>query len=399
MKRWNEKYHDKFKRHSLSGQLLDLKNLREAWEKVRANKGCAGIDGESVGQFEAQRERNLREIQRLLRQDRYQFQPVRRVYIPKADGKQRSLGIPTVRDRIVQQAVKSLLEPIFEEIFLPCSHGYRPNKNAHQAIEKAEAYLEHGYHWVVDADIQGFFDHVDHQICLDLVREKIADGRILDLITAMLQSGVMKEGKIEETVEGTPQGGVISPLLANIYLNHFDRRMGENGYLLIRYADDLLIFCKTESEAQRVLQTATETMEQELRLTLNPEKTRIVMARKKGVEFLGFRFNGRWRRPKDKAVDKFREAIRYRTRRAQPKNVQNVIELINPIIEGWGRYFCKGTPKTIFRILDSWIRGRIRCFKAKKRTKKVILYTLPKTALERMGLVSLESLISRNPIP
>lgn len=395
MKKWNEKYHDKFKLHSLSGQLWDKQYLERAWKKVRANRGSAGIDRESIGLFGAQLEQNLAEIQRLLRQDRYQPQPVKRIYIPKSDGRQRPLGIPTVRDRVVQQAVKNLLEPIFEEIFLPCSHGYRPGKSAHQAIRKAETYLERGYRWVVDADIQGFFDHVDHQILMDLVREKVADGRILDLVESFLKSGVMEGDRYEESIEGTPQGGVISPLLANIYLNHLDRRMGEEGYLLIRYADDILIFCKTEYEAEKALQMAKQILEQELRLTLNPEKTKIVMARKKGVEFLGFRFNGRWCRPSDGAIEKFRDTIRYRTRRQQPKNVSMVIRSINPIILGWGRYFGIGTVNKLYDTLDSWLRARIRCFKAKKRQKSIILYTLPSSTLQEMGLVSLTSLITR----
>ena len=234
MKKWNEKYHDKYKRYSLKGQLIELGRLHAAWSKVRSNKGAGGIDGVSIEDFEANLEQNLLEIQRLIKENRYEPQPVRRVYIPKSDGGQRPLGIPTIRDRVVQQVLKDVLEPIFEEIFLPCSHGYRPGMNAHQAIGKAEGYLERGYHWVVDADIKGFFDHVVDQILMDLVREKIADGRVLDLVEAFLKSGVMMEGSFEETTEGTPQGGVISPLLANIYLNHFDRRMGEEGFLLLR---------------------------------------------------------------------------------------------------------------------------------------------------------------------
>lgn len=264
MKRWNEKYHDKFKRFSLSGQLLDIRNLSKAWTKVRANKGSGGVDGESIASFEAHLEQNLAETLRLLNEKRYQPQPVRRVYIPKSDGRQRPLGIPTIRDRVVQQAIRDILEPIFEEIFLPNSHGYRAGKNAHQAVDKAEAYLNKGYGWVVDADIQGFFDHVDHKILMDLVCEKVADGRILGLVEAVLKSGVMEDGKFTETEEGTPQGGVISPLLANIYLNHFDRRMGEQGYLLLRYADDFLIFCKEEWEAKKALETARQILERAL---------------------------------------------------------------------------------------------------------------------------------------
>lgn len=399
MRKWNERYHDKYKRYSLKGQLLEPRRLHEAWLKVKANKGAGGIDGENIERFGANLEQNLLETQRQIRENRYQPQPVRRVYIPKVDGGQRPLGIPTVRDRVVQQALKDILEPIFEEIFLPCSHGYRPGMNAHQAIRKAEAYLERGYHWVVDADIKGFFDHVNHQILMDLVREKIADGRVLDLVEAFLKAGVMNDGCFEETFEGTPQGGVISPLLANIYLNHFDRRLGEEGFLLLRYADDLLVFCKNEWEADKALRTAQRIMEEELKLTLHPDKTRIVYARREGVEFLGFKFNGRWRRPGNKAVDRFRDAIRHKTRRQQPKNIRMVIRSINPIISGWGRYFRGGTVRTLFRALDSWICSRIRCFKAKRRTKSVILYTLPRDVLQQAGLVLLSSLIPDEPPP
>jgi group II intron reverse transcriptase/maturase len=244
MKKWNQQYHDKFKRHTLIFQVWDEKNLERAWKQVKANKGSAGIDDITIEQFEQNLQQNLAEIQRLLKENRYVPKPVKRVFIPKGNGKMRPLGIPTVRDRVVQQALKNVLEPIFEEIFLPQSHGYRPNTNAHAAVRKAEAYLEKGYHWVVDADIEGFFDHVDHQILMDLVCEKVSDGRVLSLVESFLKSGVMNEGVFEESVEGTPQGGNLSPLLANIYLNHFDRRMGDYGYLLLRYADDIVIFCK-----------------------------------------------------------------------------------------------------------------------------------------------------------
>lgn len=374
---------------------MDIRNLTKAWTKVKANRGSGGVDGESLASFEANLEQNLTETLRLLKEKHYQPQPVRRVYIPKPDGRRRPLGIPTIRDRVVQQAIKDLLEPIFEEIFLPNSHGYRAGKNAHQAVAKAEAYLNKGYRWVLDADIQGFFDHVDHQILMDLVREKVADGRILDLLEAFLKSGVMEDGEFAETMEGTPQGGVISPLMANIYLNHFDRRMGEEGFLLLRYADDFLVFCKEEWEAKKALDLAKQILGKELKLTLHPDKTRIMNARVHGVEFVGFKFNGRWRRPRDKAIKRFKDEIRYRTRRQQPRNLQMVIQNINPVIRGWGNYFGKGAGFKRFIHLDSWIRMRLRCFKAKKRSKPVIKYTLPGSVLTKMGLVSLISFIHR----
>ncbi len=393
MKKWNQQYHDRFKRHTLINQVWNEENLGKAWKQVRENKGSAGIDNVTIEEFERNLAQNLAEIQRLLKEGRYVPHPVKRVFIPKDNGKMRPLGIPTVRDRVVQQALKNILEPIFEEIFLPHSHGYRPNTDAHAAIRKAEAFLNAGYHWVVDADIKGFFDHVDHQILMDLVCEKVSDGRVLSLVESFLKSGIMNEGILEESIEGTPQGGNLSPLLANIYLNHFDRRMGDYGYLLLRYADDIVIFCKYEWEAEDALKRAKEILEGELKLELSPEKTKILHARKKGVEFLGFHFNGRWRRPRDKAKKKFKEAIKRKTRRQQPKNLEMVIRSLNPIIRGWGNYFKGGTVKKLFEELDGYIRARLRSFQAKKRTWKVILYTLPKPELEKLGLVSLSSLL------
>jgi RNA-directed DNA polymerase len=392
MKKWNQRYHDKFKKHSLIDQVWNEKNLEKAWKRVKENKGSAGIDRVTIQEFENNLPQNLTEIQRLLKEKRYTPKPVKRVLIPKDNGKMRPLGIPTVRDRVVQQALKNVLEPIYEETFLPQSHGYRPNTNAHMAVRKAEEYLESGYHWVVDADIKGFFDHVDHQILMDLVCEKVSDGRVLSLIESFLASGIMNDGVFEASTEGTPQGGNLSPLLANVYLHHFDRRMTELGYLHLRYADDILIFCTYKWEAEDALKRAKEILEGELNLTLSPEKTKIVHGRKKGVEFLGFHFNGRWRRPKPKAVKKFKAEIKLRTRRQQPRNLESVIASINPVIMGWGYYFKDGTVKKLFEELDGYIRGRLRSFKAKKRTWRIILYTLPKPELEKIGLISLSSL-------
>ncbi len=394
MKKWNQQYHDKFKEFALIHKVWSEKNLVQAWKSVKANKGSAGVDGITIEQFEQNLQQNLNEIHRLLKEKRYEPRPVLRVLIPKDNGKMRKLGIPTVRDRVVQQALKNVLEPIFEEIFLPQSHGYRPNTNAHAAVRKGEVFIRRGYHWVVDADIEGFFDHVDHQIMMDLVCEKVADGRVLSLIESFLKSGIMNDGVFEESMEGTPQGGNISPLLSNIYLNHFDRRMGDFGYLLLRYADDIVIFCKFVSDAQDALKRAKEILEGELKLKLSPEKTKIAPARSKGVEFLGFRFNGRYRSPRDKAKKKFKEEIKRRTRRQQPVNLETVIRFLNPVIRGWGNYFKEGTVKTLFSELDGYIRGRLRSFEAKKRNWNTILFTLPESELRKMGLASLTSLLN-----
>ncbi len=205
MKKWNQQYHDKLKAFALIHKVWEQKNLERAWKSVKANKGSAGIDNITTEQFEQNLPQNLAEIQRLLREKRYEPSPVLRVLIPKDNGKMRKLGIPTVRDRVVQQALKNVLEPIFEEIFLSQSHGYRPNTDAHAAVRKGEAYLEKGYHWVVDADIEGFFDHVDHQIMMDLVCEKIADGRVLSLIESFLKSGIMNEGVSRRALKALPR--------------------------------------------------------------------------------------------------------------------------------------------------------------------------------------------------
>lgn len=395
MKKWNQKYHDKFKKHSLINQVWNEKNLGEAWKRVKENKGSAGVDSISIGEFEQNLAQNLEEIQRLLKENRYVPKPVKRVSIPKDNGKIRKLGIPSVRDRVVQQVLKNILEPIFEEIFLPQSHGYRPNMDAHGAIRKAEAFLEAGYQWIVDVDIKEFFDHVDHRILMDLVCEKVSDGRVLSLIESFLECGIMNEGILEASIEGTPQGGNLSPLLSNIYLNHFDRRMGDYGYLLLRYADDILIFCRYEWEAEDALKRAGEILERELKLKLNPEKTKIVQA-KKGVDFLGFHLNGKWRSPRDKAKKKFKEEIKQRTRRQQPKKLETVIQSIDPIIRGWGNYYKGGTVKTLYKQLDAYIRGRLRCFQVKRRTLKILLHTLPNSELAKMGLISLTSLLDKS---
>ena len=237
-----EKERKRKKYHSLIDKVWNWRNLNDAWEKVKQNRGAGGIDEVSIEEFERNLEQNLNEIQRLLRQDRYKPKPVKRVYIPKPDGKQRPLSIPTIRDRVVQQALKNVIEPIFEAEFLDSSFGYRAGKSAKQAIERIEEIRNEGHEWVADADIKAFFDTVNHEKLIDAVAERISDGRILRLIRAFLKADIAEQGKgLAENVIGTPQGGVISPLLANIYLHYFDVRMAELGYEVVRYADDFLV--------------------------------------------------------------------------------------------------------------------------------------------------------------
>ncbi|HJH27724.1 MAG TPA: group II intron reverse transcriptase/maturase, partial [Methanophagales archaeon] len=262
----------KKKCHSLIDKVWNWRNLNEAWEKVKQNRGAGGIDDVTIDEFERNLEQNLNELQRLLKQDRYKPNPVKRGYIPKPDGKQRPLGIPTIRDRVVQQALKNVIEPIFEAEFSGSSFGYRPGKSAKQAIERIEEVRDEGHEWVVDADIKAFFDTVNHEKLIDAVAERISDGRVLRLIRAFLEADIMEQGqRLAKNVIGTPQGGVISPLLANIYLHYFNERMAELGYEVVRYADDFLVLCGSEEEA---ISHVKEILE-ELELTLHPQKTKI----------------------------------------------------------------------------------------------------------------------------
>ncbi|MFQ5758943.1 MAG: group II intron reverse transcriptase/maturase [Candidatus Bathyarchaeia archaeon] len=381
----------KQKWHSLIDKVWNFNNLRRAWTKVKANRGAGGIDSVTIEQFEANLERNLKEINRLLREDRYKPTPVRRKYIPKSDGRYRPLGIPTVRDRVVQQALKNILEPIFEEEFLECSYGYRPRKNAHEAIGAIEKARDEGFEWVVDADITAFFDSVDHEKLIDSVAEKISDGRVLRLIRAFLEAGAMDAVEFQATMVGTPQGGVISPLLANIYLHNYDRAMMEASYRLIRYADDFVVLCASQEEAKGALRE-TERLLKELGLELHSEKTKITSIAK-GVDFLGFTIYIAHKVPKETAVKKFKDAVRVRTRRQQPRSLREVIEKLNPVILGWGHYYKIGNVNWLYQGLDSWTRMRLRAFK-EKRKSYVSNSRIANSDLKDLGLKSLSTLLN-----
>lgn len=383
----------KCKFYSLYDKVYALPNLAEAWFKVRRNKGASGIDRETIQQFEQNLDRNLWELHRLLKEKRYSPKSVRRVYIPKSDDRQRPLGIPTVRDRIVQQAVLNIIEPIFESKFCDCSYGFRSNRSAHQAVEKIKQYYEMGYRWVVDADIQAYFDNINHDILMNFVKEEIVDGSVLKLIRAWLTAGVMDGMKLTKTMTGTPQGGVISPLLANIYLNYFDKVMTERGYKLVRYCDDFVILCKLERKAMRALEVTKKIVEEKLKLTIHPEKTRVVHF-DQGFEFLGFKFCWKYTRPREKSLQNFKDKVRNATRRQQGNNLKFVIGNLNPIVRGWGNYYKKSNVKRLFRDLDQWIRMRLRAFIEKKKAISHQNRRIPNKLLEEQGLVSLSSLIT-----
>jgi group II intron reverse transcriptase/maturase len=410
---WNKKYHEKHKVFSLYGHLLAFNRLFEAWTKVKQNRGAGGVDQITIEMYERQCDLHLKTLQRHLQEKTYRPGPVRRVQIEKDySDTLRNLGIPTIQDRVLQQALKDLLEPIFDPFFSEHSYGYRPGRSAHDALRAAQT-LRERYDWIVDADIKGFFDNVNHDILLDLVNERISDGSILCLLRSILQAGVYFEGEVHPTERGTPQGGVISPLLANIYLNHLDRRLKEMGYSFVRYADDHLIFCSSREEAQSALAFVNEVLSEELSLELSPEKTKLCCIKRgddptvplkecRPFEFLGFRIHKWWMTPTERSVKRFKDKIRRLTIRHHKYQNDSWIPALNAVIRGWGNYFRIGTVKMLFKRLSRWIRIRIRLILGRRRRWKIrynrrwltTLYRVyPNSFLKKMGLITLDSLL------
>jgi len=384
----------KFKVHSLIDKVYKPLNLYIAWEKVKANRGSGGVDRVSIEDFDENLAQNLDEIHRLLKEDRYSPQPVRRVWIPKSNGDKRPLGIPSVRDRVVQQALLNRLQRIFEPKFCDCNFGFRAQRSPHQAIARVEEYLKGGYQWVLEVDIEKFFDSVNQKKLIDLVAQEIADGRVLRLIQSFLRCGVMEDMKVEYRVTGTPQGGVISPLLANIYLHPYDEKMTQEGYKAVRFADDIIILCRSRTEAEKALRRTREILEGELSLKLNSQKTKITHKRKT-FEFLGFLFGcgySDYKIPRERAVKAFKDRVRHLTRRHQPKSMSQIISELNPVVRGWGNYFLKGNCQRIFDQLDFWLRNRVTAFKL-KRQGGYGHRKYPYSKLRAMGMLFLKDLL------
>ncbi|MGN9056399.1 group II intron reverse transcriptase/maturase [Bariatricus sp. HCP28S3_A7] len=352
--------------HALYDRIFRLDILWRAWKEVRENKGSAGIDGITFEMIEEYGvEEYLLDIQEDLKNKKYRPKPVKRVYIPKPDGKQRPLGIPTIRDRIVQQACKIVIEPVFEANFLDSSYGFRPKRDAKQATEKVKKELYKNW-YVVDADIQGYFENINHEILLGLINRRISDRRVIKLCRQWLQAGVIENGKYYPTEKGSPQGGVISPLLANIYLHVLDSYWGKHKELgvIVRYADDCIIMVGSEMSANRVMRNISRFIEEKLGLKVNVTKSKV--DRPSGLKYLGFGFYFDSRahqykaKPHAKSVEKFKKRMKILTRRSWGVSNSYKVEKLNQLIRGWINYFKIGSMKTLCKELDANIRFRLR---------------------------------------
>lgn len=344
-------------------QVLHRNNLNKAYLRVKANKGVGGVDGIEMDELLDYLKENKETIVQSIRDRKYKPQPVRRVEIPKGNGKTRKLGIPTLVDRVIQQAIVQVLTPICEEYFSEYSYGFRPGRSCEMAITQALEYLNDGCEWMVDIDLEKFFDKVSHDRLMSYVHVMINDADTESLITRFLKSGVMEDGKVTKSTEGTPQGGNLSPLLSNIMLNQLDKELEARGLHFVRYADDIAIFVRSEASAKRVMYSVTRWIEKKLGLTVNMEKTKV--SRPVKTKLLGFGFyknkTGQWRaRPHGDSVKKFKQKIKQLTKRKWSINLRERISKINALTRGWINYFAICDMKTIMRNMDAHLRTQLR---------------------------------------
>jgi RNA-directed DNA polymerase len=354
---------------SLIDKVVRPSTLEAAWQRVARNKGAAGVDGQSVARFAYQSERYLLELHTELKAETYRPSPVKRVEIPKGDGKTRPLGIPAVRDRIVQAALKMVIEPIFEVQFREGSYGFRPGRGCKDALREVDRLLKEGYTHVVDADLKGYFDTIPHDRLMALVAGSISDGRVLSLIESFLHQDIMTETARWQPDAGTPQGAVLSPLLANLYLHPLDLLMEQGGFRMVRYADDFVILCASEAEAEAALRQVTAWVTGN-GLTLHPDKTKVCDSQQpgQGFDFLGYRFEAGMRFVRAKSLRAFKDKLRARTIRSRGDSLRQIVEDINPMLRGWFGYFKHARPR-LFRRLDGFVRRRLRAILRKQERR------------------------------
>lgn len=355
-------------------RVVDIRHLEESFKAVKRNRGSAGVDNTTISDYKINLKNNLEILQKKLIEEKYVPKPVKRVYIDKEDGSKRPLGIPTVEDRIVQQALKLVIEPSFESKFQNCSYGFRPKKNAHMAVAKVRKNLKFKYRYVIDADLKSYFDMIDHDLLMDELRKEISDESILNLVELTLKSGVVDNGCFYETQKGSTQGGVASPLFANVYLHPLDTLILERGHEMVRYADDFVVFHKSRKGAERVLKWITNFLEKKYKLKVHPDKTKIIDSYTEEFTFLGFVF-----RPSGylgitgKRKKLFKEKVKEITRKNQTVNIAYLIKnRLNPYTRGWTNYYGIADIKTFLSDIMSWIRRRLRMVQMRswKTTKK-----------------------------
>jgi len=365
---WTERMLDALERgvkggkwYSLIDKVYAEETLEAGWKRVKRNRGSAGVDRETIDDFQRRAETRLARLAQQIEGDIYEPKPIRRTWIPKLGSSElRPLGIPAVTDRIAETALRMTIEPIFEKKFMECSYGFRPKRGTKDALRRVQQHLDEERTFVVDIDIEKYFDTIDHSLLMEEVKKEISDGRVLRMIEKSLSRGVMETTQSYAAPEGgTPQGSVISPLLANIFLHPVDEAMTRAGYEVVRYADDCVVMCRTQEEAERAMSRMHELIEQR-RLTLHPEKTKLVDATAPGgFDFLGYHFEQGRRTPRKKSLRKLKDAVREKTRRNNGYSLVRIIEMLNVIVRGWFAYF-QHSARRIFGWLDSWIRGRLR---------------------------------------
>lgn len=346
--------------HSLIDKVWRPETLRRAFERVKANDGAPGVDGQTIDDFERHLEANIERLSAKLQDGTYEPGAVRRTWIPKpGKAEERPLGIPTITDRTVQMACHIVLEPVFEHGFAEQSYGFRPKRSAKDALRQVHGLLKEGNRWVVDADLKSYFDTIPHDQLIERVSRKVSDGSILDLIRLFLDQEVVDGDERYQPDKGTPQGGVVSPLLANIYLDEFDHLMEDEGYEMVRYADDFVIMCESRQEAEQALEVVEQWTTQS-ELTLHPDKTKLVEAHtEEGFTFLGYHFHKGMKKPRNKSKRKFKDEIRALTKKTNGQKLEAIIEDVNSVADGWFEYF-KHSVRSTFRGMDQFLRQRLR---------------------------------------